>query len=130
MEDKNTNKKEIVLRNGSGYIIIGKGFLIGIALIIFAIMLILSVFALGNYPRIINMTDSESGAIFVQNVSVVNKLLFEDAEISHDNIVHEPVYLSGQTGLNDLNSSGNYTGEGNAAFQISIEKTGTPDKDG
>lgn len=55
------------------------------------------------------------------------KLIFGDAIIEEENKVHNPVYLSGQAGLDDLGSSGLYTQSGNAVFQIKIEGTGTPD---
>jgi len=70
MEDKNTEKEEIVLRNKSNYNIIGRSFLIIAVIIILAITLTFSVSAFGNYPRIINMTGEEAGNIFVINTFI------------------------------------------------------------
>lgn len=50
-----------------------------------------------------------------------------DATISYDNITHDPIYVSGQTGLDDLSSSGTYTGGSNSDFVVRINSTGTPD---
>ena len=48
-----------------------------------------------------------------------------DATITHENITHDPIYLSGQTGLDDLSSSGIYSLTGNAVFQIKIDGVGS-----
>ncbi len=49
-----------------------------------------------------------------------------DAIFSHDNLTHDPVYLSGQSGLDDLSSSGAYALNENAIFQIRIDGIGSP----
>lgn len=54
------------------------------------------------------------------------KLLMGDAEIIHANEIHPPIYLSGQSGLNDLTLSGTYSLDGNATFQFMIDGTGSP----
>ncbi len=49
-----------------------------------------------------------------------------DAVIEHENETHAPIYSSGQTGLDDLLSSGTYTLDGNAVFQVRIDGVGSP----
>lgn len=53
-------------------------------------------------------------------------IILGDATIKHENVTHDPVYLSGQTGLNDLSSSGTYSLTGNAVFQIRVDGVGSP----
>ena len=61
------------------------------------------------------------------NITISDTLLFGVATIQSDNETHAPIYSSGQTGLDDLSSSGVYTLNGSAIFQVKINSTGTPD---
>lgn len=65
----------------------------------------------------------DAGAV---TVAVNGPILLEDATIEHENVTHDPIYLSGQTGLDDLSSSGLYSLTGSAVFQIRIDGVGSP----
>lgn len=89
----------------------------------------------------IGTTNIPLGQLNVSNVNLVgssislngtdilkeNYLALGDAALEHENRTHDPVYLSGQTGLDDVSSSGVYDQDGNAVFQIKIQATGSPD---
>jgi len=47
--------------------------------------------------------------------------------VTHVNAIMQPDYFKGGTGLNDLSSSGTYSGANTAIFQIEIDATGAPD---
>lgn len=66
-------------------------------------------------------------SILNASVNIVNgQILLGDAIIEHENVTHDPIQLSGSSGLDDAGSSGLYTLSGNAVFQIRIDGIGSP----
>jgi hypothetical protein len=50
-----------------------------------------------------------------------------DSTYSFTNTLGTPIYLGGQSGLDDLSSSGTYSNTDATTFQVSIDSVGTPD---
>ncbi len=60
------------------------------------------------------------------NIKITGNIQLGDAVIEHENETHPPIFWSGQSGLNDLLSSGTYTQAGNAIIQVKVDNIGSP----
>ena len=72
-------------------------------------------------------TDSPTSELEVVGLIRSTSMQIKDANLTYENVTHAPIYLSGQIGLDDVFSSGLYTGEGSESFHLRISLAGVTD---